>query len=184
MMPTPSAGGDRYTLLLTGVPGVGKTTVIRRVAAGLSGWRVRGFTTEEIRVGGRRAGFGLETLDGQSATLAHVDLVSPHRVGGYGVDVAMVDRIAASALVLDPATRVYLIDEIGKMECLSPRFVAAVSALLDAHKLLVATIALRGGGLIEAVKKRPEVEVWAVTRENRDGLPAKVVAWLGERVEA
>jgi nucleoside-triphosphatase len=183
-MMTPSARGARHALLLTGVPGVGKTTVIRQVAAGLPGWSARGFTTEEIRVGGRRTGFGLQTLDGRSATLAHVDLASPHRVGSYGVDVATVDRIAMTVLVVDPATQVYLIDEIGKMECLSPRFVTAVTALLDSPKLLVATIAARGGGFIERARGRPDVEVWTVTRENRDGLPEKTLAWLRERIGA
>jgi nucleoside-triphosphatase THEP1 len=70
------------------------------------------------------------------------------------------------------------------MECLSPRFVAAVQALLDSPRILVATIAARGGAFIEATKRRPDVEVWTVTRENRKGLPAKVLAWLGERVDA
>jgi nucleoside-triphosphatase len=173
-----------HALLLTGYPGVGKTTVIRRVAAGLPGWRARGFTTEEIRVGGRRTGFGLETLDGRAETLAHVDLASPHHVGAYDVDVAMLDRIAVSALGADPAVQVYLVDEIGKMECMSPRFVAAVQALLDSPRPLVATIAARGGAFIEATKRRPDVETWTVTRENRDGLPGKVLAWLHQRVDA
>jgi nucleoside-triphosphatase len=173
-----------HVLLLTGHPGVGKTTVIRRVAAGLPGWHARGFTTEEVRVGGRRTGCGLETLDGKAETLAHIDLASPHRVGGYGVDVATLDRIAASTLGADPAAQVYLIDEIGKMECLSARFVTAVQALLDSPRLLVATIAARGGAFIDATRRRSDVEVWKVTRENRDGLPAKVLVWLRERVEA
>jgi nucleoside-triphosphatase len=172
-----------HALLLTGRPGVGKTTVVRKVAAGLGGWRARGFTTEEIRGGGRRTGFGLETLDGRVETLAHVDLASPHRVGAYGVDVAMLDRVAVSILGVDPAVQVYLLDEIGKMECLSPRLVAAVRALLDSRRLLVATIAGRGGTFIEETKRRRDVEVWTVTRENRDGLPVKVLAWLRERVE-
>jgi len=50
------AAGPRI-LLLTGAPGVGKTTLVRRAAEGLSGLRVAGFTTEEIRDGGRRRGF-------------------------------------------------------------------------------------------------------------------------------
>jgi nucleoside-triphosphatase len=176
-------GRATHALLLTGHPGVGKTTVIRKVAAGLAGWRARGFTTEEIRVGGRRTGFSLETFDGRVETLAHVDLTSPHRVGAYGVDVAILDRVAASALEVDPAVHVYLVDEIGKMECLSPRFVAAIQALLDSPRLLVATIAARGGAFIEETKRRPDVEVWTVTRENREGLPAKVLAWLRERID-
>ncbi|PYN08550.1 MAG: hypothetical protein DME02_07250 [Candidatus Rokuibacteriota bacterium] len=43
-------------LLLTGRPGVGKTTVIRAVAAAVPTRRVGGFFSEEIRVRGERRG--------------------------------------------------------------------------------------------------------------------------------
>lgn len=159
---------------------MGKTTLMRRVAEGLAGRRLGGFTTGEIRLQGQRVGFGLTTFDGRSAVLAHVDERSPHRVGKYGVDVAALDSVADAALA--PAgAEVYLVDEIGKMECLSARFVAALTRLLDSGQPLVATIAARGGGLIEAVKKRPDVEVWTVTHDNRDSLPARVVSWLAVR---
>jgi nucleoside-triphosphatase len=69
-------------LLLTGVPGVGKTTVLRRLKGRLTGRRIRGFLTDEIRSQrGNRLGFQLETLDGRTARLAAVGLRSPHRVG-------------------------------------------------------------------------------------------------------
>ena len=87
-----------HAILLTGMPGIGKTTVIRRVAAGLGGRRIRGFTTEEIRKGGQRLGFRLETFDGQSTVLSHVDIRSGHRVGKYGIDVVALDRVVGSAL--------------------------------------------------------------------------------------
>jgi len=96
----------------------------------------------------------------------------------------MLERVSAATLGLDPTVQVYIVDEIGKMECLSPRFVAAIRALLDLRRLLVATIAARGDAFIEETKRRPEVELWTVTRENRDGLPAKVLAWLAERIDA
>ena len=172
-----------HALLLTGRPGVGKTTVVRRVVAGLGAWRARGFTTEEIRVRGHRTGFGLEALDGTLETLARVGLASPHRIGPYGVDVAALDRVVASTLAPDPAVQVFVVDEIGKMECLSAPFVAAVRELLDSPRLLVATIAARGGPFVEETRKRPDVEVWTVTRENREGLPPRVLAWLRERLE-
>lgn len=174
--------GPRHVLLITGNPGSGKTTVIRRVAAARAGRRLGGFYTEEIRVGGERRGFRLATFDGQERVMAHVELHGPHRVGKYGVDVAVIDALADSALAVMEEADLYLVDEIGRMECMSPRFVAALRGLLDSRKPLVATIARKGGGFIAEVKARRDVELWEVTRGNRDGMPQEVLAWLdGER---
>jgi nucleoside-triphosphatase len=170
----------KHILLLTGRPGIGKTTVIRRAAGGLAGAPLRGFTTEEIRAGRERVGFRLETFDGRSLVLAHVDNRSAHRVGKYGVDVGAFDRLIETVLSGAHAERVYLIDEIGKMECLSQRFVEAMTAILESNACVVATIALRGAGFIQRVRSRSDADLWQVTRANRDGLPAQVVSWLKE----
>ncbi len=166
------------TILITGAPGAGKTTVIRKVAAGLSGRTIRGFTTAEIRSGRERQGFLLEAFDGKSVVLAHVSIRSPHRVGRYGVDVAAMESVVGE--ILDPRANpdVYLVDEIGKMECLSEKFVAAAGSLLDSGKPLVATVALRGSGFIDQLKRRPDVELLTVTRSNRDSLPEEILALL------
>lgn len=171
---------DKHAILLTGSPGVGKTTAIRRIAAGLDGRRIRGFVTDEVRVGGERRGFRLETFDGRSAVLAHVDIRSPDRVGKYGVDVEALDDVVGEALALDPGA-IYLVDEIGKMECLSGRFVAAMEALLDSDLPVIATVAARGEGLIDRAKRRADVGVLTVTRANRDDVPARAIAWITAR---
>lgn len=171
-----------HAMLLTGQPGVGKTTLVRHLAASLSKRTVRGFTTEEIRVGRERVGFRLENFEGDSVVFAHVEIRSSHRVGKYGVDVAALDRIVESSLTGDRA-ELYLIDEIGRMECLSTRFVAAVTELLDSESTIVATVGARGGGLIEGVKKRRDVELRTVTRGNRDSLTSEVLGWLRSRFE-
>ena len=163
-------------LLITGSPGVGKTTVIRKVAASLAGRRLGGFYTKEIRAGRERRGFRLVTFDGREWVMAHADIRGPHRLGKYGVDVAAVEA-AASALMPGRA-ELYLLDEIGRMECLSPGFVAAVRQLLDSPATVVATVALHGDGLIAEVKQRADGEIWTVTRANRDDLPGRVVAWV------
>ena len=87
------------TLLLTGRPGIGKTTVIKAVVGWL-GERAGGFYTEEIRDQGRRKGFRLVALDGQAAVMAHVDLRGKGRprVSRYGVDVGAIERVGVSAL--------------------------------------------------------------------------------------
>ena len=58
-------------ILLTGVPGIGKTTLIRRILDKIE-VKAGGFCTEEIREKGRRVGFSINTLDGRTGTLAHV----------------------------------------------------------------------------------------------------------------
>jgi nucleoside-triphosphatase len=168
-------------LLLTGRPGVGKTTVVRKVATALAGRRLGGFYSAEIREGGVRRGFRLATFDGEDAVMADVERRGPPRVGKYGVDVAVVDGLSARALAVRDDIDVYLVDEIGKMECLATGFVTAMRTLLDSSKPVVATIAARGPAFAAEVKARPDVELLTITPTNRDDIPARVLRWLATR---
>jgi nucleoside-triphosphatase len=167
-----------HVLMLTGAPGVGKTTVICRLAALLAPRALGGFYTADIRERGTRRGFRLHGFDGSECLLAHVDLPGPPRVSKYGVDVAALDASATTLLAPQPEVAIYLVDEVGKMECFSERFIVAMRALLDSGKPVVATVARTGAGFIEEVKRRNDVEIREVTRSNRDRLPAEVAAWL------
>ena len=166
-------------LLLTGCPGCGKTTVLERVAAQLGDLRLAGFLTLEIREHGQRVGFEAVGLGGQRAILAHVQFRSLVSVGRYGVEP---DRLVP--LVHEELSRpvgavdAYLIDEIGKMECHCPQFVATMKKLLGEAIPVVATVALRGSGFIAEVKKRPNVQIVEVTNGNRQTLPEQIAAWV------
>ena len=113
MTRTISPAGSPHILLLTGMPGVGKTTIVRQVAAQLNGQRSGGFYTEEIRLCGERQGFRLVTLDGRERVIAHVNFPKTYQVGKYGVDVAAIDEIVQFSLAPSPAVQIYLVDEIG-----------------------------------------------------------------------
>lgn len=176
-----SSSNLSHILLLTGVPGIGKTTVIRKLATALL-TQPGGFYTEEMRAAGRREGFRLLGFNHEQGIIAHVDIDHDYRVGKYGVDVAAIDYLADAALGIREETEVYLIDEIGKMECLSDVFVQRIQSLLESNKMLIATVAMKGGGLIAEVKRWPGSELWEITRTNRDTVPEKATAWLQERL--
>jgi nucleoside-triphosphatase len=168
---TPERSGRSRHTLICGLPGVGKTTLIRELAKRLAEFEPAGFYTEEIRnKSGVREGFQLVTLRGRKLVLSHISQSGPYRVGRYGVDIAGFEQLLAELDLGHVQSRLIIIDEIGKMECFSRRFNEAVTALLDSPKTLIATIALKGDGFIRRVKDRPDCRLIMVTRENRDRL--------------
>ena len=170
-------------LLLTGIPGIGKTTIIRKVAASLSGYTLAGFVTDEIRTEQGREGFRMTTFDGSKAVIAHVDFQTRRRVGRYRVDVQTIDCLVQSALRLERNIEVYLVDEIGKMECLSKVFVDCMRSVLDSGIPVVAAVAKKGEGFISEVKRRGDTVIWEVTRQNRDALPDSILVWINGKLE-
>jgi nucleoside-triphosphatase len=168
------------TLLLTGHPGVGKTTVIQQVAAVL-GPHAGGFYTEEISGPGGRKGFRLVTLDGREAVMAHVDIRTRHRVGRYGVDVATLDSVGVAAIRKAIDSRdaaAVVIDEIGKMEMFSGEFRGAVLKAMSSSKIVVATVMQKNHDWVSALKVMPQVTVWEITEANRDAMPGRVMQWI------
>lgn len=166
-------------LLVTGKPGVGKTTLVERVVERLRGrLRLAGFTTGEWRdPAGHRLGFRLTTLGGQPGELARVGLRSRVRVGRYGVNLEEFERLALPELARRDVDLI-VIDEIGKMECASGRFRRAVEDALDAPVSVLATLGIGRLPFFQALRDRPDVELLALTERNRDALGAELCARL------
>lgn len=157
-------------VFLTGLPGCGKTTIIKGVANRFPEF-VTGFYTEEVRgEGGQRIGFDLVSLTGERAVLARKGGRSRARVGKYSVFLEPLEEWGLDLLRPSSDSPLVILDEVGKMECLSRAFQQSVLELIESAYPILGSVALRGGGVIGRVREHVNVECREVNSENRDGL--------------
>lgn len=170
--------------LLTGKPGVGKSTALQKIIAQLGPEQCGGFYTQEVREHGLRRGFQIVTLSGQVGRLADVEFKSPLKIGKYGVDLASLEALAVPELYQALATKRYvLLDEIGPMELFSGKFKQAVLDVLASPKILVGTIMLRPQPFADQLKAAKTVSLYMMTWENRDQMPNQLVSAIkAERI--
>ena len=166
----------KKNFLITGLPGVGKTTLVKKLSEALKSLYPVGFYTEEIRERGERKGFEIISLEGKRGLLSHKDIRSPYKVGQYNVDIKGFENLIDSIFFFNLLTRLIIIDEIGKMECLSDQFKRLLKEILDSGKWVIATIALKGSGLIAEVKERKDVRLFEITKKNRDSLFSEILS--------
>jgi nucleoside-triphosphatase len=166
-------------LLLTGNPGVGKTTVLTKTVDTLKmkGLRVGGMLSREARTGGTRVGFEiLDLSSGRHGWLAHVNQKTGPQVGKYHVNLNDLELIGAKAIA-DAVENcdVITIDEIGPMELFSEKFKKAVRKALESPKPVLAVVHWKAADkLINEAKKREDAALFTVTQENRDKLPETI----------
>jgi len=157
-------------LLITGNPGIGKTTILVWLARALSDHRPAGFVTHEIRENGIRQGFLLVSCSGKKRILAHTDIQSPVRLGKYGIDLEGFECFLEEISLEEKEPNLVIIDEIGKMECFSTLFRELVLSLLASKRPVIATIAKRGIPFMEMIKMRPDVKLIEITMQSRNSI--------------
>ncbi|EDY35527.1 conserved hypothetical protein [Aciduliprofundum boonei T469] len=172
---------------LSGLPGVGKTTTLIKTIEILEeeGYVVGGMITEELRENGKRTGFYvLDWMSKEKKVFAHKDFESRHKVGKYGIDIKALEEVGIKALqdAMDKAD-IIVIDEIGKMEVESKKFVQTVRDILDMDKHIIMTLHKKSrNSLLQEIRRRDDIRMLEVTPINRNLLPFKIVQLIkGER---
>lgn len=160
-------------IFLTGAPSSGKTTVIKKVIKGLS-IPANGFYTEEEKIGDKRVGFLMKTLDGKTDYLAHQDIKSDFHIRRYGVSIENIESIAVPSIT-PVSNNIIILDEIGKMECFSEVFKQAATNALNSSNIVIGTITFGGSDFILGIKERKDIEIHEVTPDNRDALPGLIL---------
>lgn len=168
-------------LLLTGIPGIGKTTIIEKVLS-LSQLKAGGFYTKEIKDRGIRKGFKIiDITTKREGILAHVNIKSPFRVWKYGVDTNSFEEIGVKALedALENKELI-IIDEIGKMELFSRPFQEIVLKCLSSSKKTLGFIKIKGNPFVNSIKRKKDTKIIEVNEKNRNLLPDEIINLLSE----
>jgi len=171
-------------ILITGRPGIGKTTLIQKVISSLKEVKMQGFFTREIRERGIRKGFKIITLDGKEGLLAHVDFKSKYQVSKYKVNIKDIERLIIPSLIPEKSSQLILFDEVGRMELYCPQFKSILARSLDSSKPVFGTIQLKAETFVDAVKLRKDVKLIEVDLNNRDALPQEIIGLLSKLLES
>ena len=167
-------------LLVTGPPGVGKSTAVSKVVLRLksAGIIVGGCTTSERRAGGARVGFeGWDLSSGRSGELASTASRLGPRVGRYRVNLTDLAQVGAAGLAsASTSSEVIVVDEVGPMELVSPDFRRGIRSCIDSGKPMLAVVHERLEDDILNELRVKAAKAFTMTVENR----AEVVEEIGE----
>ncbi|KAK4261999.1 hypothetical protein QN277_027616 [Acacia crassicarpa] len=185
--------GPAKCILVTGPPGVGKSTLIMRVFEGLKtsnpDLKVQGFYTREVRQGSERIGFEVVTLDGRICPLASAKISGPESrrwpsVGKYKVDIASFESLALPELQVREDTDLFIIDEVGKMELYSSSFFPAVLQVLESNTPILASIPIPKYGRdipeVARLRNHPTADIYTLSLSNRDAVREEIRSLLGD----
>ncbi len=170
-------------VVITSEPGVGKTTLVKKLVQHLRDNAV-GFWTEEVRdkKSKRRTGFKVVSTEGDSELFASKFFRSKRLVGSYGVNVERFEKVALPVLekALSSKRSVAVIDEVGKMELFSKRFRDLVKALVhQPGRDLILTIPSRDvHPLVAEIRRLPDAVLIELDRENRDFMDKEILGLM------
>ncbi|KAE9596811.1 hypothetical protein Lal_00007916 [Lupinus albus] len=183
--------GTGKCFLVTGPPGVGKSTLIMKVFETLNAsnpnLKVQGFYTREVRETGQRVGFKVVTLDGRTCPLASAKFSSPESlrwpsVGKYKVDVTSFELLALPELQVREDTDLFIIDEVGKMELFSSSFFPAVLKVLESSVPILASIPIPKFGrdipAVARLRNHAGATCFTLSVGNRDAVREQICSLL------
>ncbi|MHA1836019.1 MAG: NTPase [Candidatus Odinarchaeia archaeon] len=164
------------TILITGPPKSGKTTLIREIINEIPQQNIIGFYTEEIREKGMRVGFKICSLNGQSMILATVKENFQPKIGKYSVYVKNVNRLVKNleTELNKKHYKLIIIDEIGKMELLSNQFKNFIRKLIRSNNVL-GTIKLHDCDFTRKIKSSENVKIHYLNKSNKNTLKTKIL---------
>lgn len=176
---------DKSVILLTGLPGAGKSTIVNDVVETLASEGaikksdIYGYKT--IRLlddAGWFEGFEIVTYGGEKCTLATVKNKTANKYMGLFVNKNAFDNIIVNEFerAKRASNPLICIDEIGLMEKISPRYTAYVAGFLkNCRSAVIGVIKLiEKDDFLDGIKELANAELFTVAEESRDAVKKEV----------
>jgi nucleoside-triphosphatase len=171
---------EKRIFILTGSPGIGKTTVLAKTVSDLRGRSIKvgGMFSREVKEATSRIGFEIvDIATAKVGWLANVNQKKGPQVGKYYVNLDELENIGARAISNAVENcDIIAIDEIGPMELYSTKFKEAAKTAIESAKPVIAIVHWKAKDiLVTQTKNREDAEIFTVTQENRENLNTALV---------
>lgn len=168
------------SLLITGESGVGKSFALSRAMDILGSMQFAGFLglRETDGESSEDSGWRIHGFNGVSGLLAHASIKTRCRLGHLGVDMELFERCVESENAVLSHADAVIIDEIGIIGGWSSNFMRFTEAAMESSTPTVAIVRKKSGEFSDRVKARADIELWTVTRDNRDTISTDIARWV------
>jgi nucleoside-triphosphatase len=170
-----------HNVFVAGRPGIGKTALIYRLYRDLTPLLIRGFYKEAIYENNILKGFRISTFNFRELILAHIHIEGPDRFNEFGLNLDGFDTIVSEQFHLDKLVELFLIDEIGSMECRSKIFREKFIDLLDSKVPVITTIAAIEVLDALKIKNRKDITLLKMTISNRDTIWKNILVEIDKK---
>ena len=174
-------------IFLTGQIQIGKSTLLRKVLAGLPGVRISGFRTESAEcIGGPFGPLYLVPAAQNPPQYGNDNRVADRfgkerGVVGYP---EVFDRAGIAALQDAEKADLIVMDEIGFLEADAAGFRARIGDLRDGDTPILGVVRQQGETAQQRmIRMHPKVRVIEVTKENRDSLYPEILAFFMSKLK-
>lgn len=162
-------------VFITGIPGIGKTTLLKKLAHDLSMLVIKGFHKEKIVEEKSTRGYRVVSFDNKEQILAHLFIEGPNKIDGFGVNVEGFEKFILPQIENLDLVELFIFDEIGQMECLSDAFCSGFEKILDTDIPLIAAYSHHSKFKLNTLKKRKDTTFLQMTSKNRDDIWKQVL---------